>query len=71
MKFLWVKRNVDSLFGMTDDGRMFYLDPFANRATEGVHGRDRLGSTTYQQAPVTDPKLVQQIKEAMKQHETD
>lgn len=72
MKFLWVKRNIDSsLFGTTDDGRTFYLDPFANRVTEGVYSRDRRGSTEFNREPVTDPKLVQQIKEAMKQHETD
>lgn len=71
MKFRYVNKTPIDWSGETETGELYRWNTLADRVTEGVHGRTRRGSTEFNWEPVTDPKLVQQIKEAMKQHETD
>lgn len=71
MKFRWVNRDRSEWVGLSVYGKAYHWDTVTDLVSEGIHTRNRRGSTVYERQPVTKPELVQQIKEAMKQHETN
>lgn len=65
MKFLWVKKAGNFLFGDADDGETYYFDYNRYSVTRLDHVKSRTGSFNSEHAQVTDADKVKAIINAM------